>query len=75
MTDSSLTSDPGSLFQRLQARYGLGQDPLAMDVPYFQGAQRQYALETVRHLAAFGDMALLITGARGAGKTLSLIHI
>lgn len=73
--DEQLTSDPGGLFQRLQSRYGLGQDPLAMDVPFYPGAQREYSLETLRHLAAFGDMAILVTGARGAGKTRMLAEL
>lgn len=75
MAEDLLTSDPGSLFNRLQERYGLGQDPLAMDFPFFAGAQRQYALETIRHLAAFGDMALLVTGGRGSGKTRLLAEL
>ncbi|TBW51024.1 sporulation protein [Marinobacter halodurans] len=73
--DEQLTSDPGGLFQRLQSRYGLGQDPLAMDVPFYPGGQREYALETLRHLAAFGDMAIIVTGARGAGKTRMLAEL
>lgn len=73
--DEQLTSDPGGLFQRLQSRYGLGQDPLAMDVPFYPGGQREYSLETLRHLAAFGDMAILVTGARGAGKTRVLAEL
>ncbi|WP_148861710.1 SPOR domain-containing protein [Marinobacter fonticola] len=75
MAEDLLTGDPSGLFQRLQERYGLGQDPLAMDSPFFPGAQRQYALETIRHLAAFGDMALLVTGARGSGKTRLLAEL
>src|SRR5690554_4053356 len=59
----------GGLFPRLQERYGLSSDPLAMPEPFYPGAQRQHALETLRHLCGFGDMALVLTGARGAGKT------
>ncbi|BES69950.1 hypothetical protein RE428_09680 [Marinobacter nanhaiticus D15-8W] len=75
MAEDILTGDPGTLFNRLQERYGLGQDPLSMDSPFFPGAQRQYALETIRHLAAFGDMALLVTGERGSGKTRLLAEL
>ncbi|WP_165857652.1 AAA family ATPase [Marinobacter sp. JSM 1782161] len=75
MIDDRLTSDPGSLFQKLQERYGLGQDPLAMEHPFFPGAQRQHTLETLRHLSAFGDMALVVTGARGSGKTRLLAEL
>ena len=59
----------GGLFPRLQERYGFSSDPLAMPEPFYPGAQRQHALETLRHLCGFGDMALVLTGARGAGKT------
>lgn len=75
MAEDVLTGDPGNLFNRLQEKYGLGQDPLALDSPFFPGAQRQYALETIRHLAAFGDMALLVTGERGSGKTRLLAEL
>lgn len=51
-------------------RYGLAGDPF-MDHPdfFFTGAQRQHHLETLSHLAVFGDMVLLVTGDSGAGKT------
>lgn len=74
-SDDVLASDAGGLFPRLQERYGLGQDPLSMDVPFFGGAQRQYALDTIRHLAAFGDLMLLLTGERGSGKTRVLAEL
>jgi DamX protein len=67
--EESLATEPGGLFPRLQQRYGLSQDPLALDQPFFGGAERLHGLETLRHLAGFGDMALLVTGERGCGKT------
>ena len=67
--------DAGGLFPRLQSRYGLRSDPTAMETPFFPDAQRQHALETLRHLSGFGDLALLLTGAKGAGKTRILAEL
>src|SRR5690606_39662684 len=36
---------------------------------------RQHALESLRHLCGFGDMALVVTGAPGAGKTRLLAEL
>ncbi len=69
MSESITGLEAGGLFPRLQERYGLSSDPLAQEVPFYPGAQRQHALETLRHLCGFGDLALVLTGARGAGKT------
>lgn len=73
--EEPLATEPGGLFPRLQQRYGLGRDPLAMDQPFFGGAQRQHGLDTLCHLAGFGDMALLVTGERGCGKTRMLAEL
>lgn len=74
--DSVMTGiEAGGLFPRLQERFGLREDPLAMEAPFFPDAQRQHALETLRHLCGFGDMALLLTGAKGAGKTRILAEL
>ena len=73
--DEPITPDPGGLFPRLQSQYQLRDDPLAMDHPFFTGAQRQQALETLRHLVAFGDQALAVIGGRGAGKTRLLVEL
>lgn len=74
--DGVMTGDEaGGLFPRLQQRYGLREDPLAMDSPFYPDAQRQHALESLRHLCGFGDMALLLTGAKGAGKTRILAEL
>lgn len=74
--DESLSGlEGGGLFPRLQSRYGLRSDPTAMETPFFPDAQRQHALETLRHLCGFGDLALLLTGARGAGKTRILAEL
>ncbi len=69
MIDGLNSAEDGGLFPRVQHRYGLRADPLDMDAPFFPDAGRQHALETLRHLCGFGDMALLVTGAPGAGKT------
>jgi len=76
VTEESLNSlDGGGLFPRLQERYGLRANPLEMDNPFFPDAMRHHALETLRHLCGFGDMALLLTGAAGAGKTRILAEL
>ncbi|WP_404368289.1 AAA family ATPase [Marinobacter sp.] len=67
--------DTGGLFPRLQSAYGLHSDPLAMEAPFFPDAGRQHALESLRHLCGFGDMALVLTGARGAGKSRILAEL
>lgn len=69
------SSGGGGLFPRLQARYGLRSDPSTMEAPFFPDAQRQHALETLRHLCGFGDLALILTGARGAGKSRVLAEL
>ncbi|WP_242634424.1 AAA family ATPase [Marinobacter salicampi] len=75
-TDDTLGgTESGSLFSRLQTHYGLRADPLDMDSPFFPDAQRQHALETLRHLCGFGDMVLLLTGPKGTGKTRILAEL
>jgi DamX protein len=69
------TQDDGGLFPKLQQRYGLRANPLDMDALFFPDAMRQHSLETLRHLCGFGDMALLLTGAEGAGKTRLLAEL
>ncbi|MDX1816707.1 MAG: sporulation protein, partial [Marinobacter sp.] len=69
MVDGLNSVEDGGLFPRLQHRYGLRADPLDMDTPFFPDASRQHSLETLRHLCGFGDMALVLTGAVGSGKT------
>ena len=62
MTEERLNSlDGGGLFPRLQQRYGLRANPLEMETPFFPDAMRHHALEALRHLCGFGDMALLLT--------------
>lgn len=76
MTEESLNSlDGGGLFPRLQQRYSLRANPLEMETPFFPDAMRHHALEALRHLCGFGDMALLLTGAAGAGKTRILAEL
>lgn len=76
MAEESLNSlEGGGLFPRLQERYGLRANPLEMDNPFFPDAMRHHALETLRHLCGFGDMALVLTGAAGAGKTRILAEL
>ena len=67
--DTLNSLEDGGLFPRLQQRYALRENPLEMEAPFFPEAGRQQALESLRHLCGFGDMALVITGAPGFGKT------
>jgi type II secretory pathway predicted ATPase ExeA len=56
--------------EQLMAHLGLSSDPfLSASAVFFEGAQRQHNLETLHHMAAFGDMVLMLTGDKGAGKT------
>lgn len=76
MTEERLdTQDDGGLFPRLQQQYGLRANPLDMDTPFFPDAMRHHSLEALRHLCGFGDMALLLTGAGGSGKTRLLAEL
>ena len=76
MTEERLNSlDGGGLFPRLQQRYGLRANPLEMETPFFPDAMRHHALEALRHLCGFGDMALLLTGAAGSGKSRLLAEL
>jgi len=71
--DKGLNSDQiGGLFPRLQERYGLKADPLLMERPFYGGCGRAQVLDTVRQLAAFGDLVLVMTGPRGSGKSRML---
>ncbi|MCP5162784.1 MAG: AAA family ATPase [Hahellaceae bacterium] len=62
-----------ALEHQLITKFGLERNPFSSEIQFFyQGAQRQHNLETLQHLANFGDMVLLLTGDRGAGKTMML---
>ena len=59
-----------SLNEQLRNKYHLKVEPFGDAAHlFFQGAQRQHNLETLRHLVNFGDMVLLLTGDSGSGKT------
>jgi len=63
------------LVGQLKEYFELTADPFSAFSPvFFGGAQRQHNLETLRHLATFGDMVLLLTGEKGAGKTSLIRH-
>ena len=69
------SSDP-ALREQLCLRFGLEQDPFSEPgLTFFTGAQRGHHLETLRHLTSFGDLALVVAGAPGAGKTRLLAEL
>jgi septal ring-binding cell division protein DamX/type II secretory pathway predicted ATPase ExeA len=66
----SVSKNNKILGEQLISHFGLKDDPFRDDIGvFFEGAQRQHNLETLRHMSTFGDMVLLITGDKGAGKT------
>jgi len=76
VNDDNLNSqEVGGLFPRLQERFGLRADPSAMEAPFFTGAQRQSALESLRQMSGFGDMAVLVGAPSGLGKTRLLAEL
>jgi len=63
-----------ALTGQLISHFNLSGDPFSIESScFFEDAQRKHNVETLRHLAIFGDMVLLLTGEIGAGKT-SLIE-
>jgi len=59
-----------ALIEQLKGHFGLSGDPFAsISNVFYEGAQRKHCLETLRHLATFGDMVLLLTGDPGSGKS------
>ena len=63
-----------TLTGQLISHFNLSGDPFSIENScFFDDAQRKHNIETLRHLAIFGDMVLLLTGEIGAGKT-SLIE-
>lgn len=78
-----------AIVKRLQVKdkLGNGDDALELVEPevidrtsgpssyFYTGAQRQHNLETIRHLAVFGDLILLLTGVAGAGKSALLSQV
>ena len=59
-----------ALMMQLKKHFQLAAEPFSTEASFFfEGAQRKHNLETIRHLAAFGDLVLFVTGDKGAGKT------
>lgn len=70
----SAIKNNSALIDQLMDHFSLKSDPFGDELPaFFEGAQRQHNLETLRHMSTFGDMVLLLTGEKGSGKT-SLIE-
>jgi DamX protein len=77
-----------AIVKRLQVKDNLvtGDDALELVEPevldrvsgsssyFYAGAQRQHNLETIRHLAVFGDLILLLTGVAGKSTLLSQVE-
>ena len=69
----SQNQNNNSLIQTLTKHFDLESELFSEKSGFFyEGAQRQHNLETLRHLASFGDMVLFLTGEKGAGKTFLL---
>lgn len=65
-----------SLNDQLRDKYQLKTEPFSEATHlFFQGAQRQHNLETLRHLVSYGDMVLLLTGEAGSGKSTLLAEL
>lgn len=65
-----------SLNDQLRDKYQLKTEPFSDTAHlFFQGAQRQHNLETLRHLVSYGDMVLLLTGGAGSGKSTLLAEL
>lgn len=59
-----------ALMQQLKKHFNLAVDLFSEESGFFfEGAQRQHNLETLRHMASFSDMVLFLTGDKGSGKT------
>ena len=73
-----LIDDPNKkrdLTGQLISHFDLNGDPFSIEnTCFFEDAQRKHNIETLRHLAIFGDMVLLLTGEIGAGKTSLIEH-
>ena len=66
----------GNHFWQLINHFNLSSDPFgANNDCFFEDAQRKHNIETIRHLAIFGDMVLLLTGEIGAGKSTYSLKI
>jgi septal ring-binding cell division protein DamX/type II secretory pathway predicted ATPase ExeA len=63
----------GTLMSQLKNHYQLVEEPFSERAAFFfEDAQRRHNLETIKHLAAFGDLVLFLTGEKGAGKSFLL---
>lgn len=59
-----------ALLEQLCTHFDLAHEPFTPASSFFYGGgQREHVLETLRHLAIFGDQVLFLTGSKGAGKT------
>ena len=69
----TVANNKNILIEQLKEHFDLQADPFSsLPAVFYGGAQRKHNLETLRHLVTFGDMVLLLTGEKGAGKTVLL---
>jgi len=67
-----------SIARRLQDGTGSNSDvqiPAASTGFFYSGAQREHQLESVRHMACFSDLLLVLSGPVGAGKSCLLSQV
>ncbi|RMF12932.1 MAG: hypothetical protein D6758_14230 [Gammaproteobacteria bacterium] len=54
---------------RIQALFGLNEEPFRANGAFFSGGGRQALLDELRHQVHFSERLLVLTGERGVGKT------
>lgn len=70
MTSMEKIDQSRALLEQLCTHFDLSHEPFAPASSFFYGGgQREHVLESLRHLAIFGDQVLFLTGGKGAGKT------
>ncbi len=72
----SLENQNNALMYQLKNHFDLHAEPFSADAAFFfEGAQRKHCLDTLLHLATFGDLVLFLTGEKGAGKSTLIKYL